>query len=63
MNPICIQQESEQVENFECDYCRSTFKHHQNMYRYMKYCCKEKSNNGTKIKILEQNQELMDIRI
>ena len=62
MNPICIQQKSRQVELFECKYCGETFKHHQNMYRHMKYRCQEKSEKDNKIKLLEeQNEKLMDI--
>lgn len=61
MNPVCIQQKSIQPETFECDYCGNIFKHHQNMYRHMKYRCKEKNISNRKIKILaEQNKQLLN---
>ena len=72
MNPACIRyasgKDGDKVAKsndksneitYECDYCGSEFKHHQNMYRHMKYRCKEKISLQNKNEILEkQNKEL-----
>jgi hypothetical protein len=57
MQPLCSQEISDEV-NFECKYCEKKFKHHQSMYKHMKYRCHEKNDMN---ELKKQNEKLMNI--
>ena len=57
MQPICNQIKSDDVK-FECKYCGNVFKHHQSMYKHMKYRCTDKNNVND---LKQQNEKLMNI--
>ena len=57
MQPICNQIKSDEAK-FECKYCGNIFKHHQSMYKHMKYRCTDKNEIND---LKKQNEKLMDI--
>jgi len=59
LHPLCIREEDNENNKFECKYCGKIFSHHQNMYRHINYRCKSKNDEPIvkKLEIMIDNLE------
>jgi hypothetical protein len=60
---VCFNKSNEQNSYsfaFICDHCGSKFKHHQSMYRHVKYRCQLKNDDTSKVKLLEEKNKTLE---